>query len=121
MPVTDDRSIPLASLRVLAPGHGDPLATDKGFNWYSILLRDFGYGSVSRTATTEPTLELLAEVGMVCRPILAYQDTRSTNYTTSGGTWEETKLSTGSPRKYRLAQISAAADVQWSATSNFGL
>ena len=121
MPVTDDRSLPLASLRVYGPGQGDPLATDKGFNWYSILARDFGYGSISRTATTEATLELVPEVGMVCRPTLAYQDTRSTNYATSGGTWEETKLSTGSPRKYRLAQISAAADVQWSATSNFGL
>src|SRR5689334_1008103 len=120
MAVTDGNVLPLARLTLWSPGQGDPVLAVREFAFYETLEAAFHRGSVSATAG-EPALECLPGVGLVCRPRLEMQDTRLADYTTTGGAWEERRLPTGAPRKYRLVQYSAAADVTWSAISRFAL
>lgn len=121
MPPTDSRALPLASIRLFEKGQGDPVVTDHGFAWYDSVAETWQYGTFSRDTSGKLTLEYLPEVGIVCRPFLVLQDTRLANYATSGGSWEECKPATGTPRKWRLIQVDTSVGIQWSATSSFPL
>jgi hypothetical protein len=121
MSVTDDRMLPLASVRLYEAGQGDPLVLDHGFGWYDVLKESAATGTYGRDAQGQPLLEYLPGVGLVCRPFLNLADTRKSHYSTLGGTWEEQRPATGSPRAYRLCQIDTTAGLQWSATSLFSL
>jgi len=120
MAITESRVRTLAQLRVFGPGQGDPTISDHGLLWYDVLRDTWQSGSISISGRNQE-LEYLDGVGLVCRPVLALQDTRLTQFSTSGGAWEERRPGTGSPRKYRLVQYSAAADVAWSAISTYAL
>lgn len=116
MPVTDDRVRPLLSVRLGSPGSGGVM-DDSGFRLYDVLQQVGRLGSVSLNSDQQPELEILDGVGLVCRPKLVLQDTRLSEWTTSGGSWDERRM--GVPRTYRLIQDSTAAADQWSATSSF--
>jgi len=121
VPATDLRTLPLASVRLYDKGQGDPIVTDHGFVWYDILAHTHSLGTATRDASGITTLEYLDGIGLVCRPQLIPQDTRLAHYTRSGGTWEERRPTVGAPRKYRLVQADASANLRWSATSIFSL
>ncbi|MGV3719305.1 MAG: hypothetical protein ACO1SX_00225, partial [Actinomycetota bacterium] len=121
MAITDDRVVPLMEVRTYLPGQGDPLVIDRGWHWYDVLRESAHLGSVNKTAEGNAKLEWLPDVGLVNRPFLNLQDTRLTQVSTSGGTWEERIPGTGNPNKYRLMQLDTTADVQWSATSSYKL
>lgn len=116
MAVTDSRICPLASLRLYDPGQGDPVVTDRGLGWYDVLAESALLGTYQRDAAGEMLLEFVEGVGIVCRPFLVLQDTLETRWDFSGGTWEERKPATGSPRKYRLCQLDTTANLAFSAT-----
>lgn len=131
--LTDGRGIPLGEMRIWRAGQADPIVGWREAAWYDTRGSGLGCGSVTY-ADGLPTLEYLemAESGfaqrrnerpgaLVCRPRLILQDTRLTNYTTSGGSWEERRPATGAVRTYRLAQYDNEPGVIWSATSNFSL
>ncbi len=121
MPVTHPVVLPLASVRVYGPAQGDAPVIDHGAKLYDIPALSFDPRAVSQSGG-QPTLEFLQGVGIVNRPFIVLQDTRLANWTTSGGTWEERRGATGSPRKYRLEQLNATANAaEWSATSGFNL
>lgn len=121
-PITDDRALPLASVRLYHPGQGDPFLVDRGFRWYQPVAGIWEGGSITYTTSGEPKVEHLEGIGIVCRPSLALQDTRTADYTFhSTSDWDERMPATGSPRKYRLVQSNASADLQWHATSRFAL
>lgn len=121
MSVTDERILPLCRVRLYAPGQGDPVVVDHGHgSRYDVLAETARFGSSDLTSG-EQNLEYLEGIGLVCRPVLVLQDTRTAHYTTSGGSWEEARPSTGSPRKYRLVQYDKSVNVQFSRTSSFAL
>src|SRR5690349_4004105 len=120
MPATDNRILPLASVRLYDVGQGDPVITDSGWRWLDILSESAAAGTVS-LSSGELTLQYLPDAGLVCRPFLTLADTRATQYSTSGGSWEERRPDVGSPRKYRMVQYDTTANVAWSATAKFSL
>src|SRR5262245_31728518 len=122
MAITENRVVPLASIRLFDPAAGDPLVSDRGWgHWDALALQDprFAVPRISKSSG-EPTLEILQGCGLVCRPQLVLQNTRLTNYNTSGGTWEERRPASGI-RKYRLVQTDTTANVAYSATSKVHL
>lgn len=118
---TDSRVICMAQIRVYEPGQADPYLIDQGWGWYDLLRESWPYGESSLSLAGERNLEYVEGVGVCCRPSLVLQDTRLAHYSTSGGTWEERRPATGSPRKYRLVQRNTTAGVVYSATSSFSL
>jgi hypothetical protein len=121
MPVTDPRVIPLLSARIYYPGSADARVALQQVGLYDVLEHCWKFGSIDSRATGEPTLEFLEGVGLVCRPILTQKDTRSSQFSTSGGLWTEKRPLAGAPQVYWLSQYSAAADQVWSATSTYTL
>jgi hypothetical protein len=121
MPLVDPAIIPLCEVRLSDPGSGDPVVVDRGFRWPDILAHTFLETGVDFDAGGSPTLEFLAGAGLVHKAGMVLQDTRLSQYSTSGGGWEERRPATGAPRKYRLVQYDTTANVQWSATSHFSL
>lgn len=120
-PLADTRSLATFTTRLYDPGQGDPIITDHGFRWYQAILLN-PQGTPSYNATTGlPHLEIVPDVGLLCRPILRMKDTRLTQYTTSGGEWEELR-SDVVPTVYRLHQFDTTANAApWSAESKFPL
>lgn len=117
--LVDDRLLPLASLRVYARGQGDPYLYDRGFRWYQPLAELGESGEISVTGE-EPALELLPEVGLVCRPYLRLRDTRLADWELhDSGDWDERLPGGGAPRRYRLVQLNSAANLRWFARSTF--
>jgi hypothetical protein len=122
VPVTDPRIRTLLQLRLWQPGQGDPTISYPFSGWYDVLAESWPFGASSLTAAGDRKLEYIKDVGLVCRPFLALQDTRLTDFSVSStGTWAERRLATGTPRKYRLAQLNTTADTVWSASSNYSL
>lgn len=122
---------PLLEIRLYDAGApSDPVVTDHGYAWWDLLSEscEAGYGSSSRDSNGEFCLEYLGRdrtggktVGLVCRPFLALKETRLSQFTTSGGSWEERYQGTGTPHTRRLAQTDSAANLQWSARSSYKL
>lgn len=131
MPATLDRSTPLCRIHVYAPGHGDPVLQDRGFAWYDDLSKTFPFASSTRTTPIgidvypwvmqRPLLEYIKDIGVVCKGYLSVQNTRSSHFTTSGGTWEEVRPATGLGFKYRYFQVDTTADLQWAATTIYNI
>lgn len=123
--VTDTRRLPYASIRLYDAGQGDPVVTDHGFGWYDLLIPDSNrpgpFGASNRDARGFPFLELLPEVGLVCRPFSVPQHTRADQYLFSGGEWDEDRPGTEAPRVSRLSQNDTTPGVIYSATSKFNL
>lgn len=120
MPPTWNKVVALASVRLYGPAEGFPVVTDHGWKQYSVAEQEWPAG-LSTFQDGVPALEFLPGVGLVNRPFVVINDTRIGFYNTAGGTWEERRPASGSPRKYRVEQISAAANLAWSATSMFPL
>lgn len=121
-PITDDRALPLASVRLYYPGQGDPFLVDRGFRWYQPVAGIFQGGSVTYTTDGAPKLEYIEGVGIVCHPFLELKDNSKNDYTFhNSADWESRRMATGSPRTTRLVQINTTADVQWHAKSEFSL
>lgn len=118
MPTTDERIKPLAQAWFYYPGQGDPVMTDPGECWYDYLGKSWRYGTSSVQADGITLLTYYEGIGLVCRPFCLDQDTRSSQFTTSGGSWEERLPTTGS-NKYRLHQVATTVDVTWSAASTY--
>lgn len=118
MAITENRVRPLTSLQVFLPGQGQPIVTRRAFRWYDVLSESAKWGTSSRDSVGMPHLEYLESVGLVCRANWTFQDTRLTQWTTSGGSWEEERPAAGAARKYRLVQYSEAANVAYSVTTN---
>src|SRR4051812_47617128 len=100
MPAADVRAAPLARALLAAPGQGDPLKTLEELTWLGVLGYEWPFGTFSRDGSGFPQLAYQPGAGLVCRPFYIPQDTRLTHYTTAGGSWEERKPGTGSPRVY---------------------
>ncbi|MBM3457190.1 MAG: hypothetical protein FJX77_01455 [Armatimonadetes bacterium] len=113
--------MPICSIRRYGKGHRDPVLDGREFAFVDIVAQTWRLGSSSRNAAGESLLEYQDGIAIVCRPTLVYKDTRTTHYTTSGGTWEEARPGVGPARVYRLRQISTAADLAWAATSIYWL
>lgn len=113
------RDFPFASVRVYDVAHGDPVVTDRGLGWYDVLADSFSSGTSAVNASGVPLLEVIDGVGLCCKAFLVAKDTRLTHGATSGGSWEEERLSTGGARGYRVSQYDTAATVtSWSWTNN---
>lgn len=127
--MTDHRVYPDASVYVYDEGQGDPVVTDRGFSWLDILQQSVQYGTVGADAAGFQQLEFVEMPGpggkplgaLVCAPQVVRKDTRLSQYTLTGGGWDEARPGTGSPRVYRLMQASGTAGVRYSATSKFSL
>lgn len=117
----DGRVVPLISIRRYFKGNGDPVLDGRVFAFYDILAETWPLGSGSRSALGETLLEFQPEIGLVCRPSLTYQDTRLTEFATSGGTWDESRPGWGPGRKYRLRQVDTTANLAWAAQSYYWL
>lgn len=121
MPLTDTRVIPLLSARIWDKGAGEAFVSTQAFGWYDILAHSWPTGTISKKASShELTLEFVENIGLCCRPYLTQKDTRSSQFTTTGGLWEERKPFSGE-QKYWLVQYSSAADTVWSAKSTYTL
>jgi hypothetical protein len=126
--LSDGRGVPLGSLKLWAAGQADRWLSQRESAWYDVGPAGFNAGAVDY-ANGLPTLEYLpmAQLGetqtgaLVCRPRLVLQDTHLSDYTVTGGGWEERYPQTGAVRKYRLVQYDGTADIQWSAESTFPL
>lgn len=128
--LTDGRSVPLGELRLWAPGQDSPIVGERESVFYDTRDVAFNAGGVTYDGNV-PELEyfrLGAPKGgnedsgaLVCKPRLVLKDTRSADWSTTGGGWEERRPSTGAVRTYRLVQYDSSADVVWGATSNFSL
>jgi hypothetical protein len=121
MPALETRLAPLARLLVSVPGQGDPVKVGEELTWLGILAYEWQFGTYSRDSNGLSKLEALQSVGLACRPYYVPKDTRLSHYTTSGGSWEERKPATGSPRVYYLVQYDTTAGTVFSATSTFDL
>lgn len=121
MPAADIRVLPLARLLLSGKGEADPVLIDRGHVDYHVIAEGYKGATYSRDSNGAAHLEYVEDIGLVCRPFVVLQDTRLTNYATSGGSWEDRPPSTGSPRTYRLIQYDTAAGLEWSATSKFDL
>lgn len=117
--LTDDKVVHLASLRLYTPAQGDPQVTRRQFRWYSVSEQAWKNGSSTLDANGVSLLEWIEGLGIVNRGFVLVQDTALADYTTSGGSWEEERPATGSPRKKRLVQYDATADLQFSAQSTW--
>ncbi len=115
--------VPLVEIRLYDAGQGDPYATDRGCALYDTLAQTWPAGSFSANAQGVPYLQYLPEIGLVCRAFVEETDTLVANWTTAGGgIWESRKPATGGTEvTYRLAQISAAPNISWSAESSYEL
>lgn len=120
MAISDNRVRPLLSLRVYVPGQGQPYFTRRPYRMYEVLAETAGkhLGASTRSSVGVELLEWLEGAGLVCRATWAFQDTRLSLWSTSGGGWEEERPASGAARKYRLVQYSTAANVTYSATTN---
>lgn len=122
--IPDTRFGHLARVLVYDQGGGDPIVNDWGWGHYSILAEEWevrGDESLSATSAGEPHLDFLDGVGLTCKPFVNVKDTRSANYTTSGGSWAELRTATFGGLAYRLIQTNTAANLAWSVTSGFSL
>jgi hypothetical protein len=122
--LTDNRLVPLAAAYLYEPGQGDPVVTRRRFGFYDVPLEHQGRGAVfTGNATLGITdLEILPDVGLVCRPYVNLVDTQAVHYALSPSTaWEERKPSTGTPRVKRLVMFDTTAGTVYSATSKFNL
>jgi len=114
------RDYAYASVRVFEPGHGDPICLDPGLGWECPLSQHWQSGAISRNTNRSQQLEYLEGIGLTCRPILVAKDTRLSQWTTSGGGWEEERSSVGGQRFYQLSQYDTTTTVTaWSATSTW--
>lgn len=122
MPVSDARTRSLLQLRLWQPGQGDPIMAYPFSGWYDVLAESWPYGASTKTSAGDLKLEYVKDVGLVCRPFLALQDTRLSQFTLSSSTnWQERPRASGGGGKYNLVQLNATADSTWSATSNYSL
>lgn len=121
MPATQNRIIPLASVRLYDRGGGDPWLLDEGYKWHDVLSLTEERGTVDLSSDRQPTLQLMTDIGLVCRGFIVLQDTRNSHFSKSGGSWEERRPAIGAPQKYRLIQYKTTADTQWTATSTYSL
>lgn len=121
MSITDTRVRPCASLKVYQPGSGFGLWSDRGWGWYDILETSGYYGTTSFDGEGDPHLMIVPGIGLACKPRVIKKDSRLSQFTYEGGTWVERRASVGSPRFYRICQISNAANAVWRATSTASL
>ncbi len=121
MHVTDNRVLPLCSVRLYNSGDGDPLLISPAWGCYDILQEQAGQGIISRDAYGGELLEILPDVGLVCRPYLVMQHTQAAYWAVSGGTWEELRPYAGGTRVTRLCQVDVTANAAWQAVSNYSL
>ena len=121
----DDRLIALAEVRVFLPNGADPYLTKRVYAFYETMAEVFAQDSapVDTYANGHPLLEFIEGVGLVCTGRLNLQDTITTNFPSSAGTWSHYyPASGGTPRKRRLRQTSTVAGLQWSTgASNYTL
>ncbi|MDO8604894.1 MAG: hypothetical protein Q7R40_00020, partial [Phaeospirillum sp.] len=115
--------MPVAHVRLYADGSDDAIVLDRGTCRYDLVGAGGRGGQVSGTISVDankvPKLRFIPDVGLTCREYYTPRDTLLANYTPTGGSWEQRKPATGSPRPYFLTQYSAAADVVWEAESTF--
>lgn len=111
------RELAYASVRVYAAGHGDPILIDPGLAWYDVIGPDgFRAGTPEVNARGLPLTQWVDGVGLCPRAFPIPQDSRFSQGTASGGTWEERQIATGR-NTYRLNQIDTANTVtSWSWT-----
>lgn len=110
------RERPYLSVRVYGVGLGDPLCPDEGLGWYDILANSWKSGTFSRNASGVPLLEYVDGIGLACRPFLVPQNTTTSHFTTSGGSWATFYPGTG-PRVQHLDQYDTSnTATSWSAT-----
>jgi len=114
------RKYAFASIKVFEPAHGDPLCTDPGLGWYSILSKEWEAGTSSVDARGRSYLQSFPETGLIHRAFLIPQDTRLAQFTTTPATWEEERQSVGGRRVYKLTQYDhAETATSWSAATTY--